>query len=295
MERRADLGRRLHVRRRAVRTTGLRLRPDRARSDRARCRSIGRRRATRKHTLAERRIKRLAARRRHSLLNIEARAGRAGPAPDGCARPHARKRCPRLAREALTRRARTSTRPTRDVQGRRRPGLPQVLLPTPRTGRGSAGRAPLVEPECAVAHPLPLRRVCAVPDPVPSSPPSARCAEIVLATERCAPSSSSAAKAIKVSSGGIGRTRRSAAAGPGGDPCQPWKFGRRTGEQRVHSASSRRGPSLGLGVRPFASCHSRTSAIRSRSSAIWSRSLASRSRWSAARSRSSARRSRSSR
>ena len=75
MGRRADLGRRLHVRGSAVRTTGLRLRPDRPRSDGARCCSIGRRRATRKRTLAERRITRLASRRRRSLLNCMAAVG----------------------------------------------------------------------------------------------------------------------------------------------------------------------------------------------------------------------------
>lgn len=67
MGRRADLGRRLHLRRRAVRTTGLRLRPRRPRGDGTRRRGIGRRRSTRKRAFAERRIQ-LASRRQRSVL-----------------------------------------------------------------------------------------------------------------------------------------------------------------------------------------------------------------------------------
>jgi hypothetical protein len=61
----------------------------------------------------------------------------------------------RVAWERLTRGARTGTPSARDVQRRRRSRLAQVVNAAPRARRGPAGRAPLVEPERAVAHPPP--------------------------------------------------------------------------------------------------------------------------------------------
>ena len=60
-----------------------------------------------------------------------------------------------LTWEGLTRRARTSAPPARDVQGSWRAGLAHVVDPTPCARRGPARRAPFLEPERAVAHPQP--------------------------------------------------------------------------------------------------------------------------------------------
>jgi hypothetical protein len=131
--------------------------------------------------------------------------GRGIAAPDGCARPRARKACGTARRGGLTRRARTRAPPARDVQGSWRSCLAQVVDPTACGRRGPAGRAPLAEPERAVAHPTPA-------------------------------------------SGSLD-----------GDPCQLWRFGRRTfgslGTAEAQSALSlpagwrqRRAPSCSMAI-----------------------------------------------
>jgi hypothetical protein len=61
----------------------------------------------------------------------------------------------RLSWEGMARRARTGAPTARDVQPRERSRLAQVVDAAACVRRGPAGRAPLIEPEHAVTHPLP--------------------------------------------------------------------------------------------------------------------------------------------